>query len=105
MSLTCPNCQMQFDTQAELSKHQAKFCINSHYADIEKLDNRFTVLQNERADGETRANLNEIKQFVTGEEPPQAYRANEVLGEGRFMKSITTQQHRQQLSDLGGQPS
>ena len=60
MSLTCPNCQMQFDTQAELSKHQAKFCINSNYHDLDKLENRFNVLQNEMTVGQPKANLNEI---------------------------------------------
>ena len=52
---------MQYDTQAELQKHQAKFCVTSHYADVSKLDNRLADLQNENTNGEVKANLNEIK--------------------------------------------
>ena len=52
---------MQYDSQAELAKHQAKFCVNSHYSDLEKLDNRFNILHNEMTEGEPKANLNEIK--------------------------------------------
>ena len=61
MTITCPNCQMQYDSQAELAKHQAKFCVNSHYSDLEKLDNRFNILHNEMTEGEPKANFNEIK--------------------------------------------
>jgi hypothetical protein len=60
---------MQYDSQTELQKHQAKFCVTSHYADVAKLDNRLADLQNEATDGQVRANPREIRSFVSGEEP------------------------------------
>lgn len=44
--MNCDNCKMSFETKQELINHQNKFCINSGYTDVSKLDNQMTRLRN-----------------------------------------------------------
>lgn len=44
MTYECDSCGMDFETTAQLSNHQAKFCITSKYGNYDALDKRMEEL-------------------------------------------------------------
>ena len=50
---------MQFDSSAELQNHQAKFCTNSDYEELEGLDKRLASIKRESAYDYNAAVLND----------------------------------------------
>ena len=60
--LTCGNCGLSFETDAELKNHQRKYCTDSSYADVAKLEARLADLRHEKP--EERAGLKEIRDYL-----------------------------------------
>lgn len=59
---TCSNCGLSFETEAELKNHKRKYCTDSSYADVARLDQRLADLRHSKPD--ERAGLKEIRDFL-----------------------------------------
>ena len=79
---------MRFDSKEQLSNHVSKFCVRSDYGNVKRLQEKLDEA-NKAADGpkiDLRNNLSvsELKQYLRGEEVPQASKLQEMsLGELR----------------------
>ena len=59
---TCSNCGLNFETDAELKNHKRKYCLESNYGDVTKLDQRLADLRHSKPD--ERAGLREIRDYL-----------------------------------------
>eukprot|EP00347_Sterkiella_histriomuscorum_P021982 403332092 len=78
----CRNCKMRFDNSASLANHVKKFCSDSSYADVGKLEQRLQELGHKPFEQNLNFNFQEVKQYIKdgGQGQPMAPGTNPNIG-------------------------
>ncbi|CAG9315098.1 unnamed protein product [Blepharisma stoltei] len=71
--LECKNCKMKYETQEQLRNHQAKFCKDSDYGDLNKLQRK---MEDAKRDANSinlyeSLHMEDVKKFLKGENKAQ----------------------------------